>query len=204
MAPRKPVAQLRPARPHIRRSARIQAAANQATSAGDKDRVNKAKHTPKPKPQKYDCTTCDRTMASSAFPENLPTDNCEHMINTCKSCLNMWITTMLEKTTYDKLSCPECPEIMQNEDVKMHAAKTVYTRFDELEKRAMAEKIPGWRWCLAPDCKAGQVHQPLIEQDAAKSTSRKSKKGKQKKEDVDDMFICNECGAKACVYCDRP
>ena len=59
-----------------------------------------------------------------------------------------WIAALLNGTTYDKIGCPECPQLMQNADVKVHAAKDVYARFDELERRAIAETTPGWRWCL--------------------------------------------------------
>lgn len=33
-------------------------------------------------------------------------------------------------------------------------------RYVELERVYIAENTPGWRWCLAPGCGAGQVHVP--------------------------------------------
>ena len=119
--------------------------------------------------------------------------------------MKAWISSQLDSTTCDKISCPECSEIMQNANIKVHAAKGVYARFDELEKRSIKEKIPGWRWCLAANCKAGQVHQPLLEvsPNAVSSKARKTRKGS-KKAASDNICTCNECGAKACVNCDRP
>ena len=202
MAPRK-------AQP-LRRSDRIKSAgvpASLAAPLSHNNRVAKSKPAPqsKAKAQKYDCTTCGLTLASSAFPNLLPTADCDHLINTCKSCLKNWVATQLDNTIYNKLSCPECPEILQNGDVKAYATKSVYAKFDELEKRGNAEKTPGWRWCLAPGCKAGQVHQTLAEisPNAITSTRRKGK-ARAKAVADEDICACHKCGAKACVPCDKP
>ncbi|KAK0247949.1 hypothetical protein B0A54_15392 [Friedmanniomyces endolithicus] len=145
MAPRKPAA----APPIARRRTRGQLNPPQEPAPTDtKSRIAKSKKVPKPKPQKYDCMTCDRTLAASSFPNQLATDECKHLINTCKQCAKAWIAALLDSTTYDKLSCPECPEIMTNAGVKAMAAKDVYARYDEMERRGIAEKISGWRWCL--------------------------------------------------------
>ena len=114
----------------------------------------------------------------------------------------------MDSTTYDNVSCPECPELMQNSDMKLHAAKDTYKRFDELERRSIAEKTPGWRWCLAARCKAGQVHEPSIQASGKKTrpsgmTTRKGRKV-QEERTFANICVCNECGAKACVDCDRP
>lgn len=200
----------------LRRSARLPGPS--AASTGRKvdtkeNKITKPEPAPKPKQARYDCITCDRTLASSSFPKHLPTDNCDHLINTCKACLKQWIAVQLESTTYDNITCPECPQPMQNSDVKIHAAKNVYQKFDELERRGIADKTPGWRWCLAPRCRAGQVHLFLIEATAATKTStppktRSARKGPARKvkkaENTDHICTCNACGAKACVNCDRP
>ena len=111
----------------------------------------------------------------------------------------------MDSTTYDNISCPECPELMQKSDMKLHAAKDIYKKFDELERREIAEKTPGWRWCLAPRCRAGQVHEPSVPAAGRKTKPRglKTRKGK-KQQDDQNVCVCNECGAKACVDCDRP
>ncbi|KAK1818175.1 hypothetical protein LTR12_007453 [Friedmanniomyces endolithicus] len=168
---------------------------------------------------------------ASSFPNHLPTDECKHLINTCKQCAKAWIAAQLDSTTYDKLSCPECPEIMTNAGVKAMAAKDVYARYDEMERRGIAEKIPGWRWCMHSKCKAGQVYEPLLkaaavpaeivakfdEADGKTNSKAKtdSKRGTTKKSagkkvvidltrDGEDIFTCDTCGERTCVPCDRP
>ncbi|KAK3681506.1 hypothetical protein LTR37_020885 [Vermiconidia calcicola] len=222
MAPRKPTAELRPAGIGLRRSARVpggntpaadiapSADASGVTTNKDTYRVAKSKSA-KPKPQKYECTSCTRTLAASSFPKYLPTDTChgKHRINTCKACLKAWIATQMETRMYDKIRCPECPELMQNGDVKIHGSKKCWEQFDELERRGIAEK--------APKCKVGQVHEPLLEEIIADTVATKSTRGKSRartkktknkhkngSDDISNIFTCNTCSARACVPCDRP
>ncbi|KAK0363880.1 hypothetical protein LTR02_009555 [Friedmanniomyces endolithicus] len=228
MAPRKPAAA--PSPPRRRPRGQLNPPEEPAP-LDNKSRIAKTKKTSKPKPQKYECTTCDRTLAASSFPNHLPTDECKHLINTCKQCAKAWIAAQLDSTTYDKLSCPECPEIMTNAGVKAMAAKDVYARYDEMERRGIAEKIPGWRWCMHSKCKAGQVYEPLLkaaavpaervakfdEADGKTNSKAKtdSKRGTTKKSagkkmvvdltrDEEDIFTCDTCGERTCVPCDRP
>lgn len=101
------------------------------------------------------CTSYDRKLAPSSFAKQPPTEHCEHTINTCKACIQAWLTSQLDSLMYDKLSCPECPSLLRNAGMKLHASNDTYEKFDELERRAIKESVPGWRWCLAPNCKAG-------------------------------------------------
>ena len=238
MGPRKPAAVIiAPAlapvlAPVVKRtSARIQAAADAAAIAtAPANRVVKPSRKVKDTPPRYTCTTCDRNLAASTFPKYLATDSCKHLINTCKPCLKSWITAQMEYTTYDKIKCPECPALMLNSDMKIHATKEVYQRFDDLERRGISDKVPGWRWCLNFKCRAGKVHEPsinpaseaeagekLLEAEVAegritrlvKSLGGRKKTAVMKGEEavvVDGTTICtcDECGSKACVPCDKP
>ncbi|EMC93995.1 hypothetical protein BAUCODRAFT_59544, partial [Baudoinia panamericana UAMH 10762] len=156
----------------------------------------------KPKPEKYDCTTCGRTLASSSFPNHLATGKCVHLINTCKRCTKIWIATQLDTVTYDKLSSPECPEVLSNKDVNRLAAKDVHAKYDKFERAGIAVTSPGWRWCLNPKCREGQVHQSLLDS-GHRADGESNKKGKAKP-DEDDICTCKACGTRACVPCDRP
>ncbi|KAK4561442.1 hypothetical protein LTR86_004760 [Recurvomyces mirabilis] len=194
MAPRKPATRTDAvSAATTRRSARLDKRAPSPATAtprpvtDDKNRITKTKATPKPKPKplKYDCTTCGRNLAASSFPKYAIAESCDHLINTCKACVKEWVTVQLEMTTYDKLSCPQCPSIMINEDVQRAAAPKVYQRFVEMERRGIAEKVPGWRWCMNPKCRAGQVHEPLRRNpDLAKSKASDMKTDEQGEDDM--------------------
>lgn len=195
MAPTKPAAP--------RRGGRIAKATTPTAPVSEDHRITKPATTKAPK---QECSTCSRTLAASAFFKRLPTTTCKHDVNTCKSCLKSWITTQLEMTTHVKLSCPECSERLSQMDVKKLATKESYAKYDGLERRAFQEKTPGWRWCLAPGCRAGQVHQPLLDAVLEAEGRGKAKKGGKKykkKPKRDEICICETCGAKACVSCDR-
>lgn len=127
----------------VRRSERLSKVPGAALPADANNRITKPP--PPPKTPRFPCSTCDRDLAASAFFKTRSTKRCAHQVHTCKTCLKAWLTMQLESTTYDKLSCPQCPEIMQHADVKRCATKEAYDKYDELERRAIQDNTPGWR-----------------------------------------------------------
>ncbi|KAF2770643.1 hypothetical protein EJ03DRAFT_381883 [Teratosphaeria nubilosa] len=231
MAPRKaapPMNAAAPARPDIRRSARLNAAqALQAPAPDANKRVTKAKAPVKRKSSRKECTICSRKLAASSYSRLPLTDNCKHDITTCNSCIGTHIVYQLDSVTYDQISCPECPEILQNATIKRLGGEKAHRRYEELYRKSIAEKTPGWRWCLNPHCMAGQVHKPLVVDPTAseptqpevdpeekpRAQKRKAYIARKKtnatdeaEEDAssDDICTCHDCGARACVPCDRP
>lgn len=114
------------------------------------------KKTERPGPVKYYCYTCDTERVATQFPDYNPTDDCDHLINTCKACLKDWIAACVEggqlptvptakedsdskddsdvvlantqvKTTLG-VHCPECTAVMHTDDVQRSAAKRVFDR----------------------------------------------------------------------------
>ena len=77
-----------------------------------------------------------------------------------------------------------------------------------MERKHIGETTPGWRWCMNPECRAGRVHEPKVMEAEPKKAKKRSGFffGKVEAEAVIDPDICEcqECGAKACVPCDRP
>ena len=105
----------------------------------------------------------------------------------------------------DKEQCPQCPALMMNVNIQIATTKKMYGMFEKAERKHIADTTPGWRWCLAPGCNAGQVHESKnIRQEAPKSKSRSKKKVVDPETDVDNICTCNDCGARACATCDRP
>ena len=181
--------------------------------------------------QRFLCYGCDVERISSQFPDTNPSSKCDHLINTCKTCLKKWIQAQIEGGHFLKdaenskvfgVACPHpgCKGVMLASDVQESVSNKVFANFEELERRIIAENTPGWRWCLAPGCKAGQVHDSgealtIIKTEPELQHASKSKKHNTKKAgvgkaetgseaEVIDKFKCHECGAEACVPCDRP
>jgi len=109
--------------------------------------------------------------------------------------------------------------------------KLIRSRYDELERRWIADTTPGWRWCLNPSCRAGQVYEPpsspptkqqaLHETDQKPAAPRRSwvsdifgnrysasltfaQPSPTATPSAPDILTCNDCGARACGPCDRP
>ncbi|KAI7189263.1 hypothetical protein KC343_g8496 [Hortaea werneckii] len=192
-------------------------------------------------PPRFLCYGCDVARVPSQFPDCNPSADCQHLINTCTACLKKWVEAQVDAggfktdgqdSRFFGIACPHpgCTGTMKAGDVEDAATRKVFARFDEIARRHLAEHTPGWRWCLAPGCKAGQVHDSsdavavtttVVDHEAAPEQipkSKKSSKSKKKvldetaktvkevdtKPDIIDIFQCHACGARACVPCDRP
>ncbi|GAB7359662.1 hypothetical protein MBLNU230_g6841t1 [Neophaeotheca triangularis] len=190
---------------------------------------------------RYLCKTCDTQRVSSQFHAFNPTDDCKHLIHTCKACLREWIEFQIDNgaVAAGGIKCPECEEVMEEKGVGLCVPKAVFKRFEELHRRHVADSTPGWRWCMSASCRAGKVHvspdaadverelreakkaavEDRQEQAHRKAlneylTTGKKASGKLSKSEVSaiedevlsppDVWTCDECGAKACVPCDRP
>lgn len=132
--------------------------------------------------ERFLCFSCVTERFSTQFPDYLPSRDCDHLINTCKTCLKKWVEAKVEGATFVKdgkdskvfgVKCPQCDDgIMKNGDIEVAATKKVYAkyvtelsttthcqpylqfyRFDRLERKHIAEINPGWRWCLNPACR---------------------------------------------------
>ncbi|KAK3116357.1 hypothetical protein LTR53_003383 [Teratosphaeriaceae sp. CCFEE 6253] len=165
---------------------------------------------------KYHCLGCDTNRIGRSFPDSNPSSGCEHLINTCKTCLKKWVEAQVSSGLIVQagktfgIQCPECDAVMKSVDVEVAATKKVHQCFEELERKHIGENTPGWRWCFATGCRAGKVHEPIP---AVTSLKRPRWKGrsllkrdtvKEEPALVPDICVCHECGAKACVTCDRP
>jgi len=81
-------------------------------------------------------------------------------------------------------------------------------RFEEVEPKHIGETTPGWRWCMNPECRAGRVHEPEVIKAGPKKAKKRVgfffSKVEPPSESEPDLCECQECGAKACIPCDRP
>ncbi|KAI0530420.1 hypothetical protein GGR58DRAFT_232450 [Xylaria digitata] len=106
------------------------------------------------------CNICADDKRVSEMPiRGRITEYCEHEATACKECISQWITSSMETVAWDRLKCPEseCPEILAFRDVKAFATRDVFDRYDKLATKAVLEGIKGFRWCLNPNCDAGQI-----------------------------------------------
>jgi hypothetical protein len=101
---------------------------------------------------------------------------CKHKAALCKECLAQWLQSGLERTSWDRLKCPDCPELLQHADMRRYANPATFERWDSLATRAALEAIPNFRWCLSSPCTSGQID----DESCAK-------------------FKCKACSARHCI-----
>lgn len=87
------------------------------------------------KEMKYLCLSCDTERIGASFPDVNPSSECEHLINTCKTCLKKWVAAQIESANYTTggedgkafgVKCPQCDAVMKNVNVEDAAVKKVY------------------------------------------------------------------------------
>jgi hypothetical protein len=74
-----------------------------------------------------DCTVCGDKKRSSRFPEIIAR-RCRHPVNVCKTCMRNWTTAQLESAGWNRIRCPECPEIIEKDELKDLSTRETYER----------------------------------------------------------------------------
>ncbi|KAI0125875.1 hypothetical protein BJ170DRAFT_451566 [Xylariales sp. AK1849] len=103
------------------------------------------------------CLVCGDEKRLSEMPRRI-TRSCDHDPNTCKVCVAQWIVSSLDTVTWDRLKCPECPQLLQFQDVKAFASRELFDRYDNLAMKAVVADMRDFKWCLNPACGSGQIH----------------------------------------------
>jgi hypothetical protein len=75
-----------------------------------------------------DCNVCVETKPSSAFPIFSVSNNCEHIPQTCRNCIELSIKTEFESKIWNQIHCPECHGRMDYEDVERQADRETFTK----------------------------------------------------------------------------
>ncbi|KAI0140018.1 hypothetical protein F4776DRAFT_571588 [Hypoxylon sp. NC0597] len=110
-------------------------------------------------PLTEECIVCSDEKRVSEMPNKRRiTAACEHNSNMCKECVGTWIASSLDTVTWDRLKCPECPQLLKYENVRAFATRQIFERYDTLAVKALLSSMPEFMWCLNPGCNSGQIH----------------------------------------------
>lgn len=105
------------------------------------------------------CNVCSDEKRVSEMPNRrLITASCEHDSSICKDCVGQWIASSMDTLTWDRLKCPECPQLLKYHNVQAFAPRDVFDRYDTLATRALLSSLAEFMWCLNPKCDSGQIH----------------------------------------------
>lgn len=78
--------------------------------------------------RKRDCVVCGDELSLWRFSHSPITSACSHECHTCRKCVREWIKSSLNNNGPDKLTCTECPSVLQHADVKTHASSRQFER----------------------------------------------------------------------------
>ncbi|KAI0882826.1 uncharacterized protein GGS22DRAFT_180925 [Annulohypoxylon maeteangense] len=105
------------------------------------------------------CIVCSDDKRVSEMPNRRKiTASCEHDSTICKECVGAWIASSMDTVTWDRLKCPECPQLLKYENVRAFATKDVFERYDNLAVKAFLSNLHDFFWCLNPRCNSGQIY----------------------------------------------
>jgi len=79
------------------------------------------------------------------------------------------------KGTYGIL-CPECPEVLEYDDIQRAASIETFEAYDKISTRNALSAFPDFAWCLNAKCKSGQLNV-----------------------DSDNFMKCASCGYNQCL-----
>lgn len=104
-----------------------------------------------------ECTVCADEKDGEHFPASV-TSKCQHSSEICSQCLDSWIVSALGENGIDGIKCPECPEKLEYQDVQQVASPATFHAYDKATITQALSSLPEFAWCLAPNCKSGQLN----------------------------------------------
>ncbi|KAI1762957.1 hypothetical protein GGR53DRAFT_499500 [Hypoxylon sp. FL1150] len=105
------------------------------------------------------CIVCSDEKRVSEMPNRRRvTASCEHDATICKECVGLWITSSMDTLSWDRLKCPECPQLLKYENVQAFASRETLDKYNTLATKAFLSDLPEFMWCLNPKCNSGHIH----------------------------------------------
>jgi hypothetical protein len=81
--------------------------------------------------QQADCCVCMNSWNIEDFPEQKITELCNHSPTVCRGCLIQSIDSQIPDVSWDQVRCPECPEPLPYNVVKIWASQEVFERYGQ-------------------------------------------------------------------------
>ncbi|KAI1121717.1 hypothetical protein F5Y10DRAFT_271792 [Nemania abortiva] len=104
-----------------------------------------------------DCPSCFETKPLSDFPRTRLTRNCEHTATSCLVCVAAYLESRSLNGLIDRLSCPECTELLTFEAIQEVAKPETFERYEKYLVDKLVSKHRNL-WCPLLGCGASMVH----------------------------------------------
>lgn len=113
--------------------------------------------------------SADTEHGTGQDPQSFPPDEAlqtcseSHSLDTCYSCLDLYISTALDTrgpAACDAIECPQptCHHIYTFDEIKKITSSATFSRCDDLLTGKLLAEDPNFRWCLRPGCGSGATY----------------------------------------------
>ncbi|ESZ95189.1 ring finger protein [Sclerotinia borealis F-4128] len=108
------------------------------------------------------CGLCYEELPAKLFRRKKLTTEClnnaRHTF--CTDCVKAYVVSKCETTYWHQITCPGCPEKFEAHDMEIYLCGKLLSNYKEYMRTFAIRDLPGFRWCLSPSCRSGQVHAP--------------------------------------------
>ncbi|KAF7194155.1 Uncharacterized protein HII31_04511 [Pseudocercospora fuligena] len=130
-----------------------------------------------------ECSICYTDIPKNRFPLQPHEGVAKRGHSVCFSCFEKHLHAELESKEWDKLSCPDCGQLLKASDIKKldrSFTDKVEPKVDGLVLRSVLKNEPGWVDCPSSTCKGGAL---MID---------------------GHIFTCQVCNQRYCFSCQIP
>ncbi|KAH0342780.1 hypothetical protein KCU81_g5473, partial [Aureobasidium melanogenum] len=124
------------------------------------------------------CLVCDESKLLIRFPTPFQLPPHEHGYDICRECFANHLEVEIYNKMWDQISCPQCPVVLQREDINILATPETWSKYEHFASRAALSKNPNYRDCFSATCNSGQIHEAGL------------------------VFSCQTCGHRHCTVCE--
>jgi hypothetical protein len=106
----------------------------------------------------HTCLVCDETKSLTGFPNVLHVSSHGHNNDVCSVCYARHLEIEVASKVWNQISCPQCPMILQKEDIRVLADFETWQMYERFAYRAALLQNPAYRHCFSTSCNSGQAH----------------------------------------------
>ena len=74
------------------------------------------------------CIICTDDLDVLDFHVKPPTSECDHSVETCHKCLQLWVASEFDSNGWEHIKCPQCPQLLSYADMQAAADPEVFNR----------------------------------------------------------------------------
>ncbi|KAI0905826.1 hypothetical protein F4823DRAFT_566366 [Ustulina deusta] len=103
-----------------------------------------------------ECTSCFEVKPSREFPGGKLTPYCSHSPTVCLACVAIFLETQSLNGLMDRLTCPECSELLPYDRIQDLASADTFVRYEKYSIDQLITKLDRFVWCPL-GCGTGMV-----------------------------------------------